>query len=152
LTWQWTSTTTPVEVITVVEPERYTIQFLDDGTANIQADCNMVVASYEAKESALSITLGPSTMVACPPDSQSTPFLAGIAAAAIYFFEGDNLFIDLVADSGTMQFAPSTTVDNGEEDVEDVAQDDELTSAEWEWFAVTSPEAMTEVTDPTGIH
>jgi heat shock protein HslJ len=146
LTWQWTSTTTPVEVITVVEPERYTIQFMDDGTASIQADCNMVVATYEATESALSITLGPSTLVACPPDSQSTQFLAGIAGAAIYFFEGDNLFIDLVADSGTMQFAPLTIADNGEEEI---AQDDELTSAEWQWFAVTSPEAMAEVTDPT---
>jgi heat shock protein HslJ len=145
VTWQWISTTTPIEVITVVEPERYTIQFLEDGIASIQADCNMVGAMYETADSALSITLGPSTLVACPPDSQSTPFLAGIASAAIYFFEGENLFIDLVADSGTMQFSPETV-----EDVEaESGQGDLLTSNQWEWSATTSPEAMSEVADPT---
>jgi uncharacterized lipoprotein YbaY len=31
-----------------------------------------------------------------------------LSAAAIYFFEGDNLLLDLMADSGTMRFSPQT--------------------------------------------
>jgi heat shock protein HslJ len=104
VTWQWRSLTTPVETISVNDPTRYTILFNVDGSAAIQADCNNVGASYTADGSSISITLGPSTRAACPEDSLDQQFLTSLSAAAIYFFEGGELFIDMAADGGTMQF------------------------------------------------
>jgi heat shock protein HslJ len=146
-TWQWLSTTTPTEIITAVDPTRYTIVFNEDGSAGIVADCNSVGATYTVSESSLAITLGPSTLMGCPPDSQANQFLAGLAASAIYFIEDGNLFIDLVADSGTMQFAPQAT-DTGEMG-EGEAEEPDLTSATWEWFAVAGPATGITVEDPT---
>jgi heat shock protein HslJ len=82
----------------------YTVQFNPDGQVAIQADCNQVSGSYTAEGSALSITLGPSTLAACGPQSLGDQFLAQLGGAAIYFFQEGSLFVDLLADSGTMQF------------------------------------------------
>ena len=108
VTWQWTSLTTPVEQTTVNDPTRYTIVFNADGNASIKADCNTVSASYTADGSAMSITLGPSTLVACADDSLDQQFLNGLSSAATYFFENGDLFIDMAADGGTMRFSPGT--------------------------------------------
>lgn len=110
-TWQWLSTITPVEEVSVNDPSRYTIVFNaatdGEGVATIQADCNTVGATYTVNESSISITLGPATLAACLPDSLDQQFLAGLENAAIFFFEGDNLLMDLAADGGTMVFAPA---------------------------------------------
>jgi len=47
------------------------------------------------------------TMAACPPDSRSDRFVQSLSASAIYFFKDGHLFIDLFADSGTLEFAPA---------------------------------------------
>lgn len=148
-TWQWLSTTTPTEVISVADPTRYTVVFNEDGTAGIVADCNSVGATYTVADSSLSITLGPSTMMACPPDSQANQFLAGLATSAVYFIENGNLFIDLVADSGTMQFAPQAAAPEGEPGTGVGGEEPALTGATWEWYAVTGPVTNTTIADPT---
>ncbi|MEZ4519366.1 MAG: hypothetical protein R3C44_21915 [Chloroflexota bacterium] len=43
--WQWTSTDDPLGVTAIDDPEQYTISFNPDGSAAIQADCN-VLATY----------------------------------------------------------------------------------------------------------
>jgi hypothetical protein len=43
----------------------------------------------------------------CPPESRSDEFIKDLGAAAIYFFGDSNLFLDLKADGGTMEFAPA---------------------------------------------
>ncbi len=110
-TWQWLGTTTPVEQIDIAEPTRYTITFNADGTAAIKADCNNVLANYTFDGSAISITPGPSTLAACPPDSQDQLFISQLSSAAIAFFQEGDLYIDLFADGGTMRFAAQETVD-----------------------------------------
>jgi heat shock protein HslJ len=102
--WQWVSLTTPAEQVTVNDPTRYTIQFNTDGSAAVKADCNNVIASYTTDGGNISITPGPTTLVACPEDSLDQQYLAGLTAASIYFFESGDLFIDMAADGGTMQF------------------------------------------------
>lgn len=102
--WQWVSTTTPVEVVTVNDPTRYTILFNADGTAAIQADCNSVAASYTADGGSISIVPGPTTLAACPSDSLGEQFVAELGAVAIYFFQNGELYMDMMADSGTMRF------------------------------------------------
>lgn len=110
-TWQWLGTTTGEGPMTVADPTRYTITFNEDGTAAIKADCNQVVAQYTVDGSSISITPGPTTLALCPEDSQDTVFVTQLSGAAIYFFRDDNLYIDLFADAGTMQFAPLPEVD-----------------------------------------
>ncbi len=110
-TWQWLGTTTPTERITVADSSRYTIEFLDDGTAAIKADCNRVAAQYTAEDGALSITPGPTTLAACPEDSQADVFVQQLAASGLYFFQDGDLYIDLFADAGTMRFGALPNVD-----------------------------------------
>ena len=110
-TWQWLGTITAKEPIAVADSTRYTIEFLEDGTAAIKADCNTVIAQVTADGSAISIVPGPSTLVACPEDSQADLFTQQLSGAAITFFLDGDLFIDLVADSGTMHFGELPDVD-----------------------------------------
>ena len=106
-TWQWVSFTNPVDQFDVELPESYTLTFNDDGTVNIIADCNNATGSYTDEDGALTITIGPMTMAACPPDSHSDQFVTLLGSAARYFFDDAQLFIDLFADGGTMAFAPA---------------------------------------------
>ena len=108
--WQWLGTLTGVGPIAVADSTRYTIEFLEDGTAAITADCNTVLAQYTADGSAITLTLGPSTLVACPEDSQADVFTQQLSGAALYFFLDGDLYIDLIADSGTMHFGELPTI------------------------------------------
>jgi heat shock protein HslJ len=112
-TWEWVSLTDPVGVTEVSDPSLYTILFNADGSANIKADCNNVGATYTTEDSNISITLGPSTLVACDPESLDQQYLASLENAAIYFFEAGDLFLDLTADSGTMRFRPAQPGEEG---------------------------------------
>lgn len=105
--WEWVSTTDQAQgAIPVSDPSRYVILFSEDGKANILADCNTVLATYTTDGSSISILPGPSTLAACPPDSQADQFLTQLTDAAIYFIDGGNLYLDLPADGGTMRFVP----------------------------------------------
>jgi heat shock protein HslJ len=108
-TWQWVRFTDPMQQFEVDQPENYTLTFQPDGTLQIKADCNQVMASYSASEDGgLSIQPGPATMAACPPGSRGEELVQNLGFAARYFFQDGNLFIDLMADGGTMLFAPVT--------------------------------------------
>lgn len=87
--------------------ENYTVSFMEDGQLAVKADCNQVLGQFEGSDSMLAITLGPSTLAACGPDSVDTEFTQALSNAALYFFQDDDLFIDLASDSGTMQFSPA---------------------------------------------
>ena len=69
-----------------------------------------MAGSYEREASRLTLQLGPSTLVGCPPGSQADAFLAGLGAVATYLFSGPNLILNLKLDSGNMIFAPRPNV------------------------------------------
>lgn len=104
--WEWVSTTSGAGLTAVNDPSRYIVFFNEDGTANIQADCNTLLATYTVDGSSINIMPGPSTLAACPSDSQADQFVAQLSNVAIYFIEGGNLYMDQPADSGTMRFVP----------------------------------------------
>jgi len=110
--WQWISFTSPVEQFEVEMPESYLLTFNEDGTLSVMADCNNANGSYTADDSSLTIAIGPMTMAACPEGSRSDQFVQLLGGAAIYFFEDGNLFIDLMADGGTIRFQPSASADD----------------------------------------
>lgn len=145
VTWEWIEATTSLGTTPVVDPTRYTITFNDDGTANIKADCNNVLATYtDNGAGALTLALGPSTLVACPPDSQVDMFTAGLGVAGAYSFaDGDLLLINPAADGGVLRFRAAITPAGT------ASPDAELTDIVWEWVSTTTPAEEIAAADPT---
>ena len=106
--WQWESTQ-PASgaAVLVSDPKRYTITFAPDGTVQVKADCNQVGGTYTVSGSSLAITLGPATLVACPPDSQADAFVAGLNQVTSFTVTASSLELGL-SGGGRMVFAPST--------------------------------------------
>jgi heat shock protein HslJ len=95
-------------LLTPESPQNYTVEFTSAGEVLVQADCNRAIGGFtQAADSRISITMGPTTLAACPPNSISDDFLRALDNANLYFFRGNDLFIDLKFDSGTMQFSPA---------------------------------------------
>jgi pimeloyl-ACP methyl ester carboxylesterase/heat shock protein HslJ len=105
--WQWVSFTSPVEQFNVEMSESYLLTFNDDATVDIIADCNNASGNFTADESSLLIEIGPMTMATCQEGSRSEQFVQLLGNATIYFFQDGQLFIDLFADGGTLEFAPA---------------------------------------------
>ena len=80
----------------------------------IAADCNRVAGSYQGESGDLAIDIAPVTLADCGPGSRSAQFIDLLAAGALYFVEGDNLYIDLMAAGGTMVFAPAEEAERAE--------------------------------------
>ena len=106
-TWQWSAfqDTAGINDITVPDPENYTLTLNNDGTANIQADCNHVIWAYELDGSQLSFdTTGPSTLAMCAEDSLDQQFLERLGNTATFVIEDGKLYLNLWADAGNMVF------------------------------------------------
>jgi heat shock protein HslJ len=107
--WQWQSTrAADGTVTTAADPSRYTITFGPGGSLQIRADCNRVLGTYTVNGSSLTLQLGPSTLVGCPPDSQADQFLAGLNQVQSYRIAADNLELGLGA-QGTMMLSRMPT-------------------------------------------
>ncbi len=104
--WQWAQITDPVNgAVAIEEPEKYTAEFLTDGTVNVQADCNSGRGTYTTTNgSGIEISDLAMTRALCEEGSMSDDFVMYLQSAAIYFFEDAALYMDLPADSGTMMF------------------------------------------------
>jgi len=106
-TWQWMGTVTPVEEITPPAGETYTIIFTVDGTITMKLEANRIDGSYEADGKKLKV-VPPMimTMVAWIPDSPAPGILNLMEHATGYFFKERELYIDTLADGGTLRFKP----------------------------------------------
>jgi len=110
--WQWTTFVDPLSKTTVDDPAQYTVQFKTDGSVSAKADCNQGNGTYSAESDgnassgSINIEIMAMTMAMCPPGSLSDQFVQYLNEAAIYFYEGENLGLDLPVDSGTMHFSP----------------------------------------------
>ncbi|HRW09309.1 MAG TPA: META domain-containing protein, partial [Caldilineaceae bacterium] len=104
--WRWTlEYSASGEQTTLENPDDYTLTFAEDGSVAIQADCNRANGSYTVEADALTITLGPTTLAACPEGSRGEAFLNYLGAATGLSFEGSNLNIALNPDSGAFLLA-----------------------------------------------
>lgn len=161
VTWQWASTVTPMEEITVADPSRYTIVFFDDGTAGIKADCNVGNAEYTAGEDkTISIVLGVTTLAFCE-ESQDQIFRTGLEAAAVYFFdENGDLMLDMMASSGTMRFVaaadapvegdePAPPAGGQEALPSPIVKGDVLTGTTWQLTLVATAGGNLTINDPS---
>lgn len=93
-------------LLTATPPENYTAEFAEDGQVFVRADCNRAVGQFtEASDGRLSISMGPTTLAACPEGSIGPQFLQALNDSNSFFFQDDDLFVELKFDSGTMQFS-----------------------------------------------
>jgi heat shock protein HslJ len=102
--WQWERTVTPVETIESPAPDRYTLELAQNGRLLVRADCNRGTGSYQIAEGKLAFAPIATTRMACPPGSLDARFLRDLQRASGFFVEEGRLFIELPADSGTLQF------------------------------------------------
>ena len=106
--WQWQGSQYNNDTEAVPpDPSQYTIQFNDDGTVAVQADCNRGTGTFTADDSSISIEMMTTTLAACPEGSLEQEYLRDLGGAAIYFFQDGDLFLDIQMDSGTMRFSAS---------------------------------------------
>ena len=75
--------------------------------APIKADCNSVGGSYTVSGSQLTIELGPTTRVACPPGSLENEYLALLSDVNSYIMEGETLVLLIKYDTGSIFFTPA---------------------------------------------
>jgi heat shock protein HslJ len=108
VTWQWQGSQYSNDTdATPEDPSKYTIAFAEDGTYQGMADCNGIGGEYTLEDSSITISPGPTTLIACPDGSLGSEFTRDLEAAAIVFFQEGDLLIDLFADAGTMRFSPA---------------------------------------------
>lgn len=106
-TWQWESTTTPVEKTNVPNPEHYTFLLKDEGRAQTRFDCNSGGGDYEISAGELSFGPLMSTRMACPEGSLDEMFMRDLQRVVSFFVDDDRLYLELPYDSGTMKFRPA---------------------------------------------
>jgi heat shock protein HslJ len=140
--WRWYAFVSPVDTIVVDAPNLYTVEFKDDGTVQVVADCNRGSSSYSARNGSISFGPMAMTMAVCGPDSFSDGFVRALGAAAVYGLDGDTLLLDLPADSGTLKLAEDPP------QPEEPELDPELMGKAWQWYEFVSPVDTVVVEDP----
>jgi heat shock protein HslJ len=94
------------EELTPKDPSQYTIQFLPDGMALVQLDCNRGSGVYKIDGS--NLTIGPiaSTLMFCEEGSLDTQFGMALDQVESFAYAEDELVLTL-SDGGTMHLTPS---------------------------------------------
>ena len=100
----WQLTTYP-GVAVPIEPGRYTVQFVPDGTVAIRADCNWVLGTWSGGNGVLDITVTQTTVAACPADSLEEPFVQALDLATAYALDA-TMGLTLAGPAGEMAFSP----------------------------------------------
>lgn len=106
--WKWTgSLFSDGKQVTPDDPNNYLLSFLPAGRVSMQADCNQVNGTYTTDGNQLTITPGPSTLVACPEGSLGDEYVRQLTNVSSYFFKDGKLILEFKFDSGSMTFVPS---------------------------------------------
>ena len=110
-TWQLSSITETVPAfqatIAAEDRARYAITFNEDGTASIQADCNVVQATWTSNDTQVTIVPGASTLAMCPEDSLGTQFVTALSGATSYNLSGAGLTL-YILNEGRLEFVAKT--------------------------------------------
>jgi heat shock protein HslJ len=91
------------------DPARYTIQFLEDGTLAVQADCNRGSGTFTQSGFGLEIPPFALTMAACGPDSLDGQYVLALNEVAAFAYARDALVLILRDGKGALVFTPALT-------------------------------------------
>ena len=89
-----------------IEPGRYTVQFVPDGTVAIRADCNWVLGTWTGGNGVVDITVTQTTVAACPADSLEEPFVQALDLATAYVLDAGMGGLILAGPAGELGFSP----------------------------------------------
>jgi heat shock protein HslJ len=120
----------------VPDPERHTVIFRPDGSANLQADCNFVNVSYTVDGSELVFDMfGPTTLAFCGEDSLDQQFLALLGQVATFTLADGRLKLGLANEAGVMGFDSGGPAEEPviDEQPEEAATD--IVGVTWLWAA-----------------
>src|SRR5262249_53167784 len=105
-TWQWTHLTenAPLAHTEGSDPHLYTLTLRDDGAFQARADCNTVSGTFVTDGDEITLSVGPSTLVACPEGSKADQFVDLLQTVDAFSVDGTDLALRLTDAAGTMGF------------------------------------------------
>ena len=80
-------------LVTVPNPDQFTVRFETNGTLSVRADCNTCTGRYVLDGSTVSIGNLACTLVACPTPGLDTLFTSGLQNAKTVTVNNDNLIM-----------------------------------------------------------
>lgn len=90
------------------DPSLYTLEFLDDGSMRVKADCNMGTGSWtSASPGQLEFGVIAATQAECGPDSLHDTYMAQFQWVRSYVMENGHLFLATMADGSIIEFEPA---------------------------------------------
>ena len=111
--WQWQSLESPIMNVAVETPEKYLIQFNEDGTIELQADCNVLQAAYTAPANRLKIDLSPasasSLLAECPDGTLYELYLLALDTTTSYTLLNTDLVLFVGENGNVMRFIEAGT-------------------------------------------
>jgi heat shock protein HslJ len=109
-TWRWTNLTenAPLAHSEVSDPSLYTLTLADDGSFQAKADCNSVVGTYVTDGDEITLSPGPSTLVACPEGSLADQFVSLLHTVSTFGVDGDDLALHFEDAAGKMTFTAAS--------------------------------------------
>jgi heat shock protein HslJ/uncharacterized protein YraI len=136
VTWQWVGyrETTPAVQSLIPDPQNYTLTFNEDGTFSLKADCNVAMGSYQLSSDQLTISMGPTTLAECGPESSYNQFLTLLEQAAGVGVGYGSLVVTLANEAGEMYFQRATTSALAA-DLQPVTEVD-LVDMLWQWVSL----------------
>jgi heat shock protein HslJ len=91
------------------DPSLYTVQFLEDGSLLVRADCNNGQGSFTVAGYALTLPPFRITLVACGPTSLDGVFVTALNDVVAFAYARDTLVLTLGDGGGALVFAPALT-------------------------------------------
>ncbi len=102
--WEILKAVTPKQQILPLEGQVYQIRFMADGRIHMKFENNVINGKYETEGANLRLPQPlMMTMAAWQPDSPAPRFLTLMENATNYFFKDELLYVDTLADGGTLQ-------------------------------------------------
>jgi len=145
--WQWQQYVPAAgeESTAVADPAQYSLVFSADGNFFMQADCNMGTGTYTAVGALsgnVALTLGPSTLAACAPESLSSQFMS-LPDSRLDFTiqeDGQQMSLFLPDDGGEYLFVNAGEIGSSPaEEAVITAEMAGILEEVWQWTSFTNP-------------
>lgn len=103
-TWYWVQTIYNNDTKIVPKEKSSFIIFNEEGKLLVNGDCNKASSSYTIEDKMIEIKPIMSTKMYCGDESKEKDFFKNLMAATTIFTKDGKLYMDLKADTGTMEF------------------------------------------------